>query len=92
MREWAPALPSRGWFTFTTAGGPGLSADRRAPGRVPGAVGRSVIRSSELRTNLAAKRVPSFLDEVRPLLGPGVAYDPVAALDWVETTFIPLLP
>jgi hypothetical protein len=51
-----------------------------------------VIRSSELRTNLAAKRVPSFLDEVRPLLGPGVAYDPVAALDWVETTFIPLLP
>ncbi len=51
-----------------------------------------MIRASELRLNLAAKRVPSFLDEVRPLLRPGVAYEPATALDWVETTFIPLLP
>lgn len=56
------------------------------------AAGRPMIRASELRTNLAAKRVPSFLEEVRPLLRPGVAYDPAAALDWVEATFIPLLP
>jgi hypothetical protein len=50
-----------------------------------------MIRSSELRMNLAVRRVPSFLEEVRPLLRPGVACDPVAALDWVEATFIPLL-
>jgi predicted nucleotidyltransferase component of viral defense system len=56
------------------------------------AAGRPMIRASELRMNLAAKRVPSFLEEVRPLLRPGVAYDPAAALDWVEATFIPLLP
>ena len=55
------------------------------------AAGRPMIRASELRTNLAAKRTPSFLDEVRPLLRRGVAYDPGAALDWVEATFIPLL-
>jgi hypothetical protein len=42
--------------------------------------------------NLAAKRVLSFLDEVRPLLQPGIAYDPGAALDWVQETFISLLP
>jgi hypothetical protein len=35
--------------------------------------------------------VPTFLDEVRPLLRPDVAYDPAAALDWVEATFLPLL-
>lgn len=29
--------------------------------------------------------------EVAPLLRPDVAYDPAAALDWVEATFIPLL-
>lgn len=55
------------------------------------AAGRSMIRASDLRTNLAAKRTPGFLDEVRPLLRPGVAYDAASALDWVETTFIPLL-
>jgi predicted nucleotidyltransferase component of viral defense system len=55
------------------------------------AAGRPMIRASELRANLAAKRVPSFLDEVRPLLRPAVAYDPAAALDWVEATFLPLL-
>ena len=55
------------------------------------AAGRPMIRASELRANLAAKRVPSFLEEVRPLLRPDVAYDPAAALDWVEATFIPLL-
>jgi hypothetical protein len=38
-----------------------------------------------------AKRVPSFLDEARPLLRPGVAYDPAGALDWAQDTFIPLL-
>ena len=47
---------------------------------------------AELRSNLAAKRVPSFLEEVRPRLLPGVAHDPAAALVWVEATFIPLLP
>lgn len=51
-----------------------------------------MIRAGELRGNLAAKRVPSFLEEVRPQLRPGVAYDPAARLDWVEATFIPLLP
>ncbi len=56
------------------------------------AAGRPMIRASELRLNLAAKRVLPFLEEVRPLLRPGVAYEPAAALDWVETTFIPLLP
>ncbi len=56
------------------------------------AAGRPMIRSSELRANLAAKRVPLFLEEVRPLLRPGVAYDPAVALDWVEDVFVPLLP
>ncbi len=60
-------------------------------GEYQAAAGRPMIRSSELRANLAAKRVPSFLDEVRPLLRPDVAYDPAAALDWVEATFLPLL-
>jgi hypothetical protein len=52
---------------------------------------RRVLRASELRPNLAAKRVPSFLDEARPLLRPGVAYGPAVALDWAEDTLIPLL-
>ncbi len=55
------------------------------------AAGRPMIRAAELLANLTAKRVPSFLEEARPLLRPGVAYDPAAALDWVEATFIPLL-
>jgi hypothetical protein len=50
-----------------------------------------MLRAGELRANLAALRVPSFLEEVRPLLRPDVAYDPAAALDWVEAVFIPLL-
>jgi predicted nucleotidyltransferase component of viral defense system len=61
-------------------------------GEYQAAAGRPMIRSSELRANLVAKRTLSFLDEVRPLLRPGVDYDPGAALDWVEATFIPLLP
>jgi len=61
-------------------------------GEYQAAAGRPMIRASELRANLAAKRVPSFLEEVRPLLRPGIAYDPAAAHDWVEATFIPLLP
>ncbi len=60
-------------------------------GEYQAAAGRSMIRASELRTNLAAKRVPSFLEEVRPLLRPGITYDSSAALDWVEATFIALL-
>lgn len=40
----------------------------------------------------AAKRTPGFLEEVRPLLRPGIAYDAATALDWAEATFIPLLP
>jgi predicted nucleotidyltransferase component of viral defense system len=60
-------------------------------GEYQAAAGRSMIRASELRKNLAAKRVPSFLEEVRPLLRPGITYDSAAALDWVEATFIALL-
>ena len=60
-------------------------------GEYQAAAGRPMLRAAELRANLAAKRVPSFLEEVRPLLRPGVAYDPAAALDWVEATFTPLL-
>jgi predicted nucleotidyltransferase component of viral defense system len=60
-------------------------------GEYQAAAGRPMIRASELRMNLAAKRVRSFLEEVGPLLRPGVTYDPIAALDWVEGTFIPLL-
>ena len=50
-----------------------------------------MIRASDLRANLEAKRIPSFLEEVRPLLRPDVAYDPAAALGWVEATILPLL-
>jgi predicted nucleotidyltransferase component of viral defense system len=60
-------------------------------GEYQAAAGRPMIRASEFRANLAAKRVPSFLEEVRPLLRLDVAYDPAGALDWVEATFIPLL-
>jgi predicted nucleotidyltransferase component of viral defense system len=55
------------------------------------ASGRPMLRAAELRANLAAKRAPSFLEEARRLLRPGVAYDPAVALDWVEATFTPLL-
>ena len=55
------------------------------------AAGRPMLRASDVRANLAAKRTPAFLNEVRPLLRPDIAYDPAAALDWVEATFIPLL-
>jgi len=60
-------------------------------GEYQAAAGRPMIRAGEFRANLAAKRVPAFLDEVRPLLRPDVAYDPAVALDWAETTFLPLL-
>jgi predicted nucleotidyltransferase component of viral defense system len=53
---------------------------------------RPMIRAAELRANLAAKRTRPFLDEVRPLLRPNIAYDAAAALDWAEATFIPLMP
>jgi predicted nucleotidyltransferase component of viral defense system len=56
------------------------------------AAGRPMIRARELRANLAAKRTRGSLEEVRPLLRPGIAYDGSAALDWVEATFVPLLP
>lgn len=46
----------------------------------PGRGWPPVIRSSELRMNLAAKRVPSFLEEARTLLQPSVAYGPAEAL------------
>lgn len=55
------------------------------------AADRPMLRASELRANLAAKRTPAFLEEARPLLRPDIAYDATAALDWVEATFIPLL-
>ena len=50
-----------------------------------------MLRASDVRANLAAKRTPAFLNEVWPLLRPDIAYDPAAALDRVEATFIPLL-
>ena len=53
---------------------------------------RPMIRAGDLRANLAAKRASAYLDEVRPLLRPGIAYDPALALDWAEATFVPLLP
>jgi len=56
------------------------------------AAGKPMIRASEFRANLAAKRTRDFLEEVRPLLRPGIAFDSAAALDWAEATFIPLLP
>ncbi len=55
------------------------------------AAGRPMFRTHEFRTNLAAKRSRSFLEEVRPLLRPGIAYDGTIALDWAEATFLPLL-
>jgi predicted nucleotidyltransferase component of viral defense system len=60
-------------------------------GEYQAAARRPMLRAAELRANLAAKRVPSFLEEVRPLLRPDIGYDPAAALDWAEATFIPLL-
>ena len=56
------------------------------------AAGKPMIRARELRANLAARRTRGSLEEVRPLLRPGFAYDGSAALDWVEATFVPLLP
>ncbi len=61
-------------------------------GEYQAAAGRPMIRAAELRANLAAKRTRPFLDEVRPLLRPDIAYDAAGALDWAESTFIPLLP
>ena len=55
------------------------------------AAGKSMLRAGELRANLAAKRTQGFVEEVRPLLRPGIAYDGAEALDWAEATFIPLL-
>ena len=60
-------------------------------GEYQAAAGRPMIRASELRANLAAKRTRAFLDEVRPLLRPDIDYDASSALDWAEATFIPLM-
>jgi predicted nucleotidyltransferase component of viral defense system len=56
------------------------------------AAGKPMIQAGELRANLAAKRTRAFLEEVRPLLRPGIVYDGAAAIDWVQATFVPLLP
>lgn len=54
--------------------------------------GRRVTRA-EFERNLAAKaRDKAFLGEVRPMLAPGVEYDPLAALDLVRREFIERLP
>jgi predicted nucleotidyltransferase component of viral defense system len=55
------------------------------------AAGQPMIRATEMRANLAAKRTPGFLDEAQPLLRPDIVYAGGAALDWAEATFIPLL-
>jgi hypothetical protein len=72
-------------------GGPGPGVSDAPLDEYQAAAGRPMLRSSELRVNLAAKRTPAFLEEVRPLIRRDVEYDPVAALDWVEATFLPLL-
>lgn len=55
------------------------------------AAGRPMIRATELRANLDAKRTRGFAEEVRPLLRPGIAYEGTDALEWATATFIPLL-
>jgi len=50
-----------------------------------------MIRRGALRTNLARKRTRAFFEEARPLLRPDVTYEPAAAMDWLEATFLPLL-
>ncbi len=60
-------------------------------GEYQAAAGRPMLRASELRANLAAKRTPAF-----PRGGPAAPPrrgrdDPATSLDSVEATFIPLL-
>lgn len=56
------------------------------------AAGQPMIRAAQLRANLQAKRTRGFLEEVRPMLRPGIPFDGSVALDWAEATFVPLLP
>lgn len=51
------------------------------------------VTRAEFERNLAAKAHDrAFLGEVRPMLAPGVDYDPVAALELVRRDFIERLP
>jgi len=51
------------------------------------------VTRAEFERNLAAKaRNRLFIEEVTPLLAPGIAYDAVAALDLVQREFIERLP
>ena len=69
------------------------------PGRVVGALqtyleqqGLKITRA-EFEKNLAAKaRNKAFLNDVRPMLAPGVTYDPLLALDLVHREFVARLP
>jgi hypothetical protein len=57
-----------------------------------GAEGLRVTRA-EFERNLAAKaRNRLFIEEVTPMLAPGIAYDARAALDLVHREFIERLP
>jgi predicted nucleotidyltransferase component of viral defense system len=69
------------------------------PGKVVEAFGAYLKREglrvtrAEFERNLAAKaRDRAFLGEVRPMLAPGVEYDPLAGLDLVRREFIERLP
>ncbi len=55
---------------------------RRAGFKVPTPV--------EFARNLSAKQASGVLDEVRPLLRPGIHYDASVALSWFMATFLPL--
>ena len=51
------------------------------------------ITRAEFERNLAAKaRNKAFLGDVKPMLAPGVVYDPLQALDLVQKDFIARLP
>ena len=69
------------------------------PGKVVKAFGAYLKREglrgtrAEFERNLAAKaRNKAFLHEMRPMLAPGVEYDPLGALDLVHREFIRRLP
>jgi len=47
------------------------------------------VTRAEFERNLAAKaRDRAFLGDVRPMLAPGVQYDPLAALDLISREFV----
>ncbi len=53
--------------------------------------GLAVPSQASLERNLAAKASSRAFDEVRPLLRPGVAWDPANALAWLRDAVLPIL-